>query len=71
MNRWQGETIDNLRGALARGETTSERLTDRCLERIASLNPRLNAFITVTAAQARREARAARSEERRVGKECA
>ena len=25
---WNGETIDELRGALARGATTSEQLTD-------------------------------------------
>ena len=49
MNGWHGQTIDELRGALARGETTSTRLTEACLERIAALNPRLNAFITVTA----------------------
>ncbi len=49
MSDWNGQTIDQLRGALARGETTSTRLTEACLERIAALNPRLNAFVTVTA----------------------
>ena len=59
MSGWHGETIDELRGALARGATTSERLTEQCLERIAALNPRLNAFITVTADAALAAARAA------------
>ena len=34
-------------------------LVDRCLERIGELNPRLNAFITVTGDLAREQARAA------------
>lgn len=59
MSGWQGETIDELRGALARGETTSVRLTERCLERIAEHNPRLNALITVTADAALEAAHAA------------
>ena len=58
MSGWNGETIDELRGALARGATTSERLTEQCLARIAALNPRLNAFITVTADAAVARARA-------------
>lgn len=49
MTHWHGETIAELAGALARRETTSVALTERCLERIAALNPRLNAFITPTA----------------------
>jgi aspartyl-tRNA(Asn)/glutamyl-tRNA(Gln) amidotransferase subunit A len=56
---WNGETIDELRGALARGATTSEQLTTRCLDRIAALNPRLNAFIAVTAEAALTAARTA------------
>jgi len=58
VSHWQGQTIDELRGALARGETTSVRLTEQCLETIAALNPRLNAFITVTADAALAAARA-------------
>ena len=46
MSDWQGETIADLAGALTRRETTSVALTEWCLERIATLNPRLNAFIT-------------------------
>lgn len=59
MSDWKGQTIDELRGALARGDTTSVRLTAQCLDTIAALNPRLNAFITVTGAAALASARAA------------
>ena len=59
MSDWKGQTIDELRGALARGDTTSVRLTAQCLDTIAGLNPRLNAFITVTGAAALAAARAA------------
>lgn len=52
MTDWQGETIAELAAALQRGETTSVATTERCLARIATLNPRLNAFITVTGEQA-------------------
>jgi len=53
------ETIEALSQALARGETTSRRLTERCLERIARLDPTLNAFVTVTGDRARADAEAA------------
>jgi aspartyl-tRNA(Asn)/glutamyl-tRNA(Gln) amidotransferase subunit A len=44
--------------ALRRKKISSAELIEQCLERIASLNPRLNAFVTVTAELARRRARA-------------
>jgi aspartyl-tRNA(Asn)/glutamyl-tRNA(Gln) amidotransferase subunit A len=47
---------------LARGEVTSERLTEECLARIESLNPQLNAFVTVTSAEALATARTADKE---------
>lgn len=67
MTPWHGETIEALRGALARGSTTSERITEACLERIAALNPALNAFVTVTADAALQAARAA-DDARREGR---
>lgn len=59
MSDWQGETIDELRHALAEGAVTSEALTARCLARIEADGARLNAFITVTAERALEAARAA------------
>jgi aspartyl-tRNA(Asn)/glutamyl-tRNA(Gln) amidotransferase subunit A len=56
---WNGETIDELRAALTRRSITSEQITERCLARIETLNPRLNAFIAVTADTALATARAA------------
>ncbi|HYB93645.1 MAG TPA: amidase [Vicinamibacterales bacterium] len=50
-------TVSEASARLARGEATSEQLTERCLARIAELNPQLNAFITVTGDQALAEAR--------------
>jgi Asp-tRNA(Asn)/Glu-tRNA(Gln) amidotransferase A subunit family amidase len=52
--------------ALIRRKKVSPReVVDAALERIAALNPRLNAYVTVTAERARREARAA---ERALGR---
>ena len=42
-------TIVEVAPRLARGEVKSEKLTEDCLSQIEALNPKLNAFITVTA----------------------
>ncbi len=47
---------------LRAGKTSPLELVDAALDRIARVNPALNAFITVTAERARREARAAERE---------
>jgi aspartyl-tRNA(Asn)/glutamyl-tRNA(Gln) amidotransferase subunit A len=52
-------TIGALSPRLASGELTSERLTEDALATIATLQPQLNAFITVTADEALAGARAA------------
>jgi aspartyl-tRNA(Asn)/glutamyl-tRNA(Gln) amidotransferase subunit A len=52
-------TIVEFARKLRAGETTAERVTDGCLERIAALNPQLNAFILVAGDEARAAARAA------------
>jgi len=51
-------TLKGALDALAAGETTSVALTEAYLDAIARLNPRLNAFITVTAEQALEAAKA-------------
>jgi aspartyl-tRNA(Asn)/glutamyl-tRNA(Gln) amidotransferase subunit A len=56
------ETIVALAPRLRRKEISPLELTRACLERIEQLNPRLNAFITVTADSALAEARVAESE---------
>ncbi len=48
--------LTSAREALDRGELSAPELTEACLDRIERLNPRLNAFITVTAETARRQA---------------
>ncbi len=58
----QGSDVTSLTVAqaiaqLAARTITPLQLTDAYLERIASMNPSLNAFITVTAAHARAQAR--------------
>ncbi len=52
--------------ALRAGKVSSAELTEECLKRIESLNPRLNAFLTVTAEIAREQALQA-DRERRSG----
>ncbi|WP_025322585.1 Asp-tRNA(Asn)/Glu-tRNA(Gln) amidotransferase subunit GatA [Deferrisoma camini] len=54
-----GRTIRELRDLLDRGEITSEELTRAYLDRIEEWNPRINAYITVTAELALEMARAA------------
>jgi aspartyl-tRNA(Asn)/glutamyl-tRNA(Gln) amidotransferase subunit A len=52
-------TIAEIAPRVARGEVTSEKLTEECLSQIEALNPKLNAFITVTAKDALAAARQA------------
>ena len=52
-------TIGELSPRVAAGKVTSEKLTENCLATIADLNPKLNAFITVTADLALARARQA------------
>ena len=53
------DTITELARRVATGETRSEQLTEDALSAIATLNPRLNAFITVTSDEALASARQA------------
>lgn len=52
-------TISDVAPRVAAGKVTSERLTEHCLSTIEQLNPKLNAFIAVTADEALRQARQA------------
>src|SRR5687767_8083815 len=52
-------TLTDAVSAIQSGAISPVELTDACLDRIARLNPRLNAFITLTAETARAEAMAA------------
>jgi len=56
------ETISELAPKVAAGKITSEKITENCLATIAELNPKLNAFIMVTAEQALARARQADKE---------
>lgn len=55
-------TIAELAGRIRQRETSPVEVTRECLRRIENLNPRLNAFITVTGQAALAEARAAEAE---------
>jgi aspartyl-tRNA(Asn)/glutamyl-tRNA(Gln) amidotransferase subunit A len=57
-----GETITSLAPRVASGELRAERLAEDALATIATLQPPLNAFITVTAEQALADARHADQE---------
>ena len=61
------ETISELALRLRQREISPLEVTRVCLERIDKLNPKLNAFITVTAESALGEARAAEAEIARGG----
>lgn len=56
------QTIEACTAAMATGTLTSVALTERCLAAIAEGNPRLNAFMTVTADEAMDAARTADAE---------
>jgi aspartyl-tRNA(Asn)/glutamyl-tRNA(Gln) amidotransferase subunit A len=63
-------TINEAAAAIGRGGATAEKLTEECLAKIEELNPKLNAFITVTADEALARARQADQEiagGRRIG----
>jgi aspartyl-tRNA(Asn)/glutamyl-tRNA(Gln) amidotransferase subunit A len=53
------KTISEVTARVAAGQISSEQLTEECLSKIAELNPKLNAFITVTGDSALAQARAA------------
>ena len=55
-------TIAEMAPKIAAGKITSEKITENCLATIADLNPKLNAFITVTADEALARAREADKE---------
>lgn len=57
---WLG--VVDLARALRRGDVTSQQVTRACLDRIAALDPSLQAFVTVTGERALAEAAAADAE---------
>jgi len=59
------QSIRQVGELLRQGSVSPVELTEECLMRIEKLNPRLNAFITVTADSAMAQARLAESEMRR------
>ncbi len=59
------QSIRQISELLRKGSLSPVELTEDCLARIEKLNPRLNAFITVTADPARAQARTAEAEIRR------
>ena len=64
------KTIVEASAEISAGTVTSEKLTEECLSVIEALNPKLNAFITVTAEEALQQARQADKEiaaGRRIG----
>ena len=54
--------LSDVSRAVQKKEVSPVELTQACLERIEKLNPRLNAFITITGAAAMEEARKAEAE---------
>src|SRR6187455_516508 len=67
MSQLHRLSIDEAGSLLARKEITSVELTRALLERIAALDPKIGAFITVTSEQAL--AQAAEADRRRAGGE--
>jgi len=59
MDNLEALTIEEFSRQLRAREVTAEQITDACLQRIDSDNPRLNAFILVMADAARQQAREA------------
>lgn len=58
MSKLTGLTIEAMRGLLERGDCSPLELIDAHLERIAAVNPKINAFVSVFADEARAAARA-------------